>query len=225
MPKIRIERSDNGTVRCDDRCVRGGLRERKTVAEERSIPRTQREKDDCFDMYRSVETRNSDPARRGTSGKEPLQLWFVASMIAALGAFCIFMDSIFVTSMGVTLRLASFEILMFPSETAEALPSCVVYMSAIPFVFLVMFLLFAFMREKAFDKASLVLIAVPVFVIVVLIHWSDQIMNYGTGYLYSLSPGYGVLGEIGCSVALLIVTACHWVTGFVSQKRTVFRRR
>ena len=225
MPKIRIDRFDNVPVRCDDTHVRSGLRERQTIADDRRIPLTQREKDDCFDMYRSTETRRSNPAMKKTSGKEPPQLWFVASIIAAFGAFCLFMDSVFVTSMGVTLKLASFEILMSPSESAGSLPSCAVYMSAIPFVFLIIFGMFAFLKERVFEKASLVLIAVPVFIIAVLVHWSSQIMNYSAGYMYSLSPGYAVLGEIGCSVALIIVTVYHLVTGFVIQKRTAFRRR
>ena len=225
MPKIRIERFDNVPVRCDDTHVRTGLRERQTIAEDRKIPLTQREKDDCFDMYRSTETRRSNPVRRKTSGKELPQLWFVACIIAAFGAFCLFMDSVFVTSMGVTLKLASFEILMSPSESAGSLPSCAVYMSAIPFVSLIIFGMFAFLKERVFEKASLVLIAVPVFIIAVLVHWSSQIMNYSAGYMYSLSPGYAVLGEIGCSVALIILTVCRMVTGFVIPKRTAFRRR
>ena len=224
MPKIRIERSDNGPVRCDT-YVRSGLRERQTIIEDRKIPLTQREKDDCFDMYRCTETRRPNPVRKKTSNKEPPQLWFVASIIAAFGAFCLFMDSVFVTSMGVTLKLASFEILMKPSELEGSLPSCAIYMSAIPFVFLIIFGMFAFLRERVFEKASLVLIAVPIFIIAVLVHWSNQIMNYSAGYMYSISPGYAVLGEIGCSVALIIVTVCHLVTGLVSQKRMTSRRR
>ena len=225
MPRIRIDRFDNGPIRSDDTRIRGGLRERQTIIEERNIPLTQREKDDCFDMYRITEKKRSCTVRKRTSGKEPPQLWFVASIIAALGAFCLFMDSVFVTSMGVTLKVASFEILMSPSETAGSMPSCAVYMSAVPFVFLAMFGMFAFMKDRAFEKASLVLLAVPVFVIVVLIHWSSQILDYNAGYMYSLSPGYAVLGEIGCSAALIIVVASRLVMEFIAQKRMSFRRR
>ena len=225
MPKIRIDRFENDAIRCSDGYVRGGLRERQTTTEERQVPLTQREKDDCFDMYRTVETRRPAPAKKKTMGKELPQLWFVASIIAAFGAFCIFVDVIFVSELGVTLKMASFEILLSPSESAEALPSCAIYMSAVPLVFLIIFGLFAFLKEKAFDKASMVLIAVPIFVIVLLIFWSNQIGNYSASYAYSLSAGYAVLGEIGCSVGLIIITVCHLVMEFVSQKRTAFGRR
>ena len=224
MPRIRIDRFDNG-IRCDDGYVRGGLRERQTISEERNVPLTQREKDDCFDMYRTADTRRQNPVRKKTNGKELPSLWFVASIIAAFGAFCMFIDSIFVTELGITQKLASFEILLSPSESSAVLPSCALYMSAIPFVFLIMFGLFAFMKEKAFEKASLVLIGVPLMLIVLLIFWSGQISSYSASYIYSLSPGYAVLGEIGCSVGLIIVTVCHLVMGFVSQKRTPVRRR
>ena len=225
MPKIRIERFDNGSNRCDDGYVRGGLRDRQTYSDDRQVLRTQREKDDCFDMYRSAEARGPCTVRKKISGRETPQLWFIASIITALGAFCMFVDSIFVTSMGVTLKVASFEILMSPSKAAGSMPSCAIYMSAIPLVFLVMFGLFAFMKDKAFEKASLILMAVPLFVIVVLVHWSNQILSYGADYMYSLSPGYAVLGEIGCSVALIIVVASRLVMEFVTEKKISFRRR
>ena len=225
MPKIKIDRFDNGPIRCSDGYVRGGLRERQTITEDRQIPLTQREKDDCFDMYRTVETGRPGPAKRKMKGKELPQLWFVASIIAVFGAFCIFMDSIFVTELGVTMKLASFEILLSPSESSAVLPSCAIYMSIVPLVFLIIFGLFAFLKEDAFKKASMILIAVPIFVIVVLIYWSSQISNYSASYTYYLSPGYAVLGEIGCSVGLIIVTVCHLVMEFISQRRTSFRRR
>ena len=225
MPKIKIGRYENGPVRGSGKNTRCGLRGRQSTVEEDPVPLTQREKDDCFDMYSIVEKRRPNQNGRKGAKRENIQFWHIASIIAALGAFCIFMDSIFITSMGVTLKLASFEILMSPSDAAESLPSCATYMSAVPLVFLAVFVMFAFMKEDAFDKASLVLMAIPVFIIAALIYWGDQIGRHGSGYLYDVSPGYAFLAEIGCAVALIIVVACQRVMGRISQNKTPFSRK
>ena len=225
MPKIRIDRFDNGSYRCDDGHVRSGLRDRQTNYDGGQILRTQREKDDCFDMYRSTDTVRTSPVRKRASNRETSKLWYVAGIIAALGAFCLFVDSVFITVEGMTFRLASFEILLKASDVASAMPSCVVYMSAIPLVFLGLFLLFIVMKERSFEKASLIVVAISVFIIAMLIHWTKQIESYRAGYMTYLDPGYSLLVEIGCAGALIIVVACQWIMAYVSQNRTSLRRR
>ena len=226
MPKIKIDRTIIGPSYDTDRSDRNRLRDRKYEQNDEPIQLTQRQKDDRFDMFRiDIDDRRKQPDRkkRGRVRELP-QLWFVASIIAAMGMFCIFSESIMINSMGMTYRLNSFEILLRASDVAVAMPSCTVYMSAIPLVFMVVFGLFAFLKENAFDKASLAMIAVLVFIVAVQLFWSGQLIRYGDGYLLTLTPGYGVLIEIGCAVALIIVIACQRIMDTVTSKRTAYSK-
>ena len=226
MPKIKIDRTIIGPSYDTDRNCRNRLRDRKYEQNDEPIQLTQRQKDDRFDMFRiDVDDRRAQHNRKKRrQAREVPQLWFVASVIAALGMFCIFTESIMISDMGVPLRLNSFEILMNASDVSFAMPSCTLYMSAIPLVFMVLFGVLAFLKEEAFDKASLAMIAASVFIVVVQIFWSGQLMRYGDGYLLTMTPGYGVLIEIGCAVALIIVIACQRIMGAVTAGRKAYSK-
>ena len=92
MPKIKIDRTIIGPSYDTDRSDRNRLRDRKYEQNDEPIQLTQRQKDDRFDMFRiDVDDKRKQPDRkkRGRVRELP-QLWFVASIIAAMGMFCIF---------------------------------------------------------------------------------------------------------------------------------------
>ena len=216
MPKIKINRT-NGQYHQSSPPQRRGLRDSHYDREAVELPPTQRERDDFFDMYRIDDNGNRGnrrpPAakRRNDDGRP--KLWYLACLVAALGAFCLFVDSVSINVTGIPIRLTSLEILTRSSEIAGGLPDCAMYMSAVPAVFLIILGTFAFLKEDAFEKGYLALIAVSVFVIVVQIHWMGQIADSGIGYLLTYSSGTAELIEIGCSVALIAITVCQrvWV--------------
>ena len=221
MPRLKLD--DNGDVpyrRCGP--SGNGLRSKQYIREEDPVPRSQREKDDRFDMYRNdgpKAQRVSAPIVRRTASDGPRQLWFVACLVCALGAFCIFADSITIGMMGIPVRLTSFEVILGSADSPYALPANVVYMSAMPAVFMIMFAVFAFLKEETFNKGSLALIAVSAFVIVIAIYWSIQVKEVCIGYIYEFVPGLGVIIEVMCAFALIIVTACQWCMNLAEAKK------
>lgn len=221
MPRLRLD--DYGEAPNRRYGAAGnGLRNNQYIREEETVPRTQREKDDRFDMYRNEEPKVrrqtvTRPKMKGSHG--PRQLWFVACMICAMGAFCIFADSINITVMGIPVRFASFEILLGTADYSGSIPGQVVYMSAMPLVFMAMFAVFAYLKEDTFDKAWLALIAVAVFVIVLQVNWCAKLPGPDMYNLIEYIPGYGVFIEIASAVGLIIVIVCQRILGTVATRK------
>ena len=222
MPRLKLD--DNGDVpyrRCGP--SGNGLRSKQYIREEDPVPRSQREKDDRFDMYRNdgpKAQRVSAPIIRRTAADGPRQLWFVACLVCALGAFCIFADSITIGMMGIPVRLTSFEVILGSADSPYALPANVVYMSAMPAVFMIMFAVFAFLKEETFNKGSLALIAVSVLVIVLQINWCGKLPAADMLNMIRYTPGYGVLIEIACAVMLIIVITAQRILNAVAAGRS-----
>ena len=225
MPRLKL--NDDVIVPCrrSGSPRENGLRSNQYTYEGDPVPRTQREKDDRFDMYRDDQrtvqrTKTQRPKKKRTH--EPKQLWYAASLICAVGAFCLFSGSVMVYDYGIVLRLTSFDVLQYAIKSPGALPSPVVCMSAMPAVFAVMFILFAFMKERTFDKASLALVAISVFVIVLQIFWTAQMSKAEKGYGYELVPDYGIMIEIACAVGLMIVIACQRIMNIMAVRKDVW---
>ena len=216
MPKIRIKET-RGQYQQHAPTPRRGLRDNRYYCEATEPPATQREKDDFFDMYRIDDDGNRGNRRPATKKRknenDRPRLWYLVCLVAALGAFCLFVDSVSINVTGIPIRLTSLEILTRSSDVAGNLPDCALYMSAVPAVFLIIFGTFAFLKEDAFEKGYLALITVSVFVIIVQIHWMGQIADSSIGYLLTYSSGTAELIEIGCSIALIAITVCQriWV--------------
>ena len=220
MPRLRLD--DYGDAPSRRYGAAGnGLRNKQYTYEEDAVPRTQREKDDRFDMYRNDEQRVHRPTTRPKmrGSHEPRQLWFVACLICAMGAFCIFADSINITVLGVPIRFASFEILLGTADYSGSIPGQVVYLSAMPIAFMVMFALFAYLKEETFNKAWLALIAVAIFVIVLQINWCAKLPGPDMYNLIEYIPGYGVFIEIASAVGLIIVIVCQRILSTVNLRK------
>ena len=220
MPKIRIEGYGNAGYRSN--CTVRGLRD--------DIQQDRMDRDDCFDMYRndigipSVKRAPVVRKDKKTNSDGP-QLWFIASMISAFGMFCMFIDVLTIDEYVFVMRVTPFEMLIGSAITDITIPSCILYLSLMPLVFMVIFGLFAFLREKVFDKASLALIAVSVFVIVADFHWMKEISVYSaTQYLVDYTAGLGVLIEMVCSIALIIVVVCKMILSHVWCARSSYSR-
>lgn len=229
MPKIRFSEHQNGYQDGNQTGQRRGLRSGQEN-EEVHIPGTQREKDDYFDLYRVDGRRNG--CRRPSPGPKKkrnagggFQMWYLACLIAALGSFCVFMDSAVVSFNGIPVSLSGISILASATNLPPSVPGYVLYISLIPLLSAGISVTFAIMKEEAFDKASLVMIALTVFAIAVLFYWSDALMKYGN-WSMSYSPGTGVIVEIGCCIALLIVIVCQRIIcrGLL-QEMSFIRRR
>lgn len=221
MPRLRLD--DYGDAPCRRYGAAGnGLRNNQYIHEEDTVPRTQREKDDRFDMYRDETPRAHRQPVTGTRTRgshEPRQLWYVACLLCAMGAFCIFADSITVTVMGIPLRFASFEILLGTANYSEGIPGQVVYMSVMPIAFMILFAVFAYLKEEAFNKAWLALIAVAVFVIVIQVNWCAKLPGPDMYNMVEYIPGYGVFIEIASAVALIIVIVCQRILLTVAGRK------
>ena len=221
MPRLRLDDFGDGPSRRFG-ATGNGLRSNQYAYEEDTAPRTQREKDDRFDMYRDEAPRiQRRPAvRPKTRGShEPRQLWFVACLICALGAFCIFADSINITVLGIPLRFTSFEILLGTADSSELVPGQVVYMSAMPIAFMIMFALFAYLKEDTFNKAWLALIAVAVFVIALQVNWCTKLPRPDIYNTVEYIPGDAVIIEIACAVGLIIVIVCQRILSTVAVRK------
>jgi len=223
MTKIKIDRNRDGSYQ--QPFSGKGLRCNQSGAREDIAPVSQRERDECFDMYRNdgrtrMSAKGNASVRKTVvkSGGGGFQLWQIACLISALGAFCLFADSICINITGIPVRMMSFEMLYGGGSLSEDLPACATYMSAMPLVFIVLFGVFAYMKETAFEKAYLALIAVSVFVTVMLVYWSGQVANYSQEFLLSFSPGYAVIIEIGCSIALALVVVCQKLLGYMGSR-------
>lgn len=218
MPRLRLD--DNGDVpyhRCGT--TGNGLRNKQSTYADETVPHTQRDRDDRFDMYRNdvsgTNRQAADPKTKVSRG--PRQLWFAACLVCALGAFCIFADSVTIEMMGVPVRLASFEVLLGSAD--YSIPAQIVYISAMPIAFLIMSAVFACLKEDTFDKAWLALIAVSVLAIILLINWCTELPDYGAYSVNEILPGYGVFIQIGSAVGLIIVIACQRILGTVAGKK------
>lgn len=222
MPRLRLDNNSDVPYRRYGPPSGNGLRNRQHMHEDRTVPLTQREKDDRFDMYRNdgrTAQRAPSPRCRKYRRGEPRQLWFVACIICAFGAFCFFSDSVTIKALGLTFRFTSIEVLCDMGDFSDYLPEQVVYLSAVPILFTVLFAMFAFLKEKVFEKGSLALIAVSAFVIVIAIYWSIQVKEVCIGYIYEFVPGLGVIIEVMCAFALIIVTACQWCMNLAEAKK------
>lgn len=150
---------------------------------------------------------------------EPRQLWFIACLMCAFGGFCLFSDSLILDYLYFNLRVESFEVLIGALKEPGLFPTPVVFMSAMPVVFIVMSAVFAYFKEMAFEKLSLALIAVSVMVIVMQLFWTVQISKMRIGDSYNTTPGYAVLIEIACAVGLIIVIVCQRILSTVAVRK------
>jgi len=225
MPKIKINRNSNGS---SQQPFQGkGLRSNQGGVREEITPQSEREREECFDMYRSDGRGRSVPRRTSSprtvavrKEHQGFQLWQAACLICALGAFCMFADCLIVRMDTVPVRLLSYEILYGNGSLSGSIPACSMYMALIPLVFVVLFGVFAYMKEEAFEKAYLALISVPVFVIVILFYFSRQVMDYSQDILLSFQPGHAMFIEIGCSILLAILVICQRALGYLSSAKT-----
>lgn len=217
MPRIKFNKQDTKGPRDNRGGQRRGLRSSQEDIFESYSGRTS---NDDFDMYRNDDRRPKRTSKRRGGGESGhIQFWYAASLIAALGAFCIFVDSVIVSTPDVSMTASGLSILMGSIGDTSRLPACVTYLSAMPLINLMMFGVFAVMKENAFKKGSLALIVLSVFEIVLLIRWSSQIMSYNTGYLTGIYPGTAVLIEIGCCVAMVAVIIAQMVVSRFSSDR------
>ena len=92
-------------------------------------------------------------------------------------------------------------------------------MSAMPFAFMVMFAVFAYLKEETFNKAWLALIAVSIFVIALQINWCAKLPGPDMYNLVEYIPGYGVFIEIASAVGLIIVIVCQRILGTVAVRK------
>ena len=211
MPKIRFDkqRPMNDEHPQND-CMRRGLRS----SQHRNDPHCETVRDIDFDMYRI----DFDAKRKGQKRRKPvgnkmkndheIRLWHIACLISALGVFCIFVDAVRVEVGGIPISLTSLSVLTGSIDPSVTIPQYATFLSAVPLMFLSMFILFAYLRNDVFNKASLAIIAMSIATMAVTIHWSGQIMDCNLGYMTRLYPGNGILIEIGCSIALVIVAVC-----------------
>ncbi len=214
MPKIRIEGYGDAVIRRNDRD--SGLRG-SYVQEERKV------RDDCFDMYRNdrrmVQNDRSVVRKVRKKEKDGPQLWFIASIISALGMFCLFVNTMSVSILGISVCFTPLEVLTGTKEIGIDLPPCLMYLSLMPFVFAIIFGVFVHMKDKAFDRAPLALIAAAVFVIAADLYWAIQISEFGDVYLVSFSAGLGVLIEIVCSLAIMMLVAYRIIITRIQSAR------
>ena len=219
MPKIKTDRFGYDAYSDDVYASRKGLRNNQYRDAEERFPRTQREKEECFDMYRIDDTRCRRPGKRianvpkKRNGDDGPQLWYIACIISALGAFCIFVNSLIVTDDLYSVPVDSLTVLMGALKKPGVMPQAAICISAMPLVFLIMTVVFAVMREKVFEKAHLALITACIFVIVMLFYFSSKLSNFTVGHFAPYSAGYSILIEIGCGIALIIVIVCKKVMG------------
>ena len=209
MPKIKFNGQNSSYT--NEMPARKGLRS-EPEHDDVYIPRTQREKEEYFDLYRT-DVRKKEHARpRPKSRTQPegrFQLWYAACLISALGMFCILADAVIVSADGISIGMDGLSIIASMSKSSR-IPAYITYMSFIPLVFGAMFGTFVLLKEKAFDRASLVLIAASVFIIAVQCYWSKELMELGNWEI-GYTPGLGIIVEIGCSIALLVVIICQRV--------------
>ena len=223
MPKIKFNGQNSYS---NEMPARKGLRSEPEY-DDIYIPRTQREKEEYFDLYRT-DGRKKECARPRPKPKAPsegrFQLWYAACLISALGMFCILTDAAIVSADGISIGMDGLSIIASMSKSSR-IPAYITYMSFIPLVFAAMFGTFVFLKEKAFDKASLVLIAASVFIIAVQCYWSKELIELGNWEI-SYTPGLGIIVEIGCSIALLVVIICQRVlNGGLLQEVSFISRR
>ena len=196
-------------------------RSNRYIHVEDETPRSQREKDDRFDMYRNDQppVRRMPAPRIKNTAHEPRQLWYVACLICALGAFCLFADSVMVVIEGLPIRLTSVEVLFNSSYLTGDVAKPVVVMSALPIAFIGLSAAFAVMKEKSFEKASMVMIALPVIIIVLNIFLAEKIVKYNTP-LIQIAPGFSFMIQIACSVGVIIVVICQRIICTIKANRS-----
>jgi len=219
MPRLKLDDSGNVPGRRYGQQSGNGLRSNQYTYTEDITPRTQREKDDRFDMYRN----DQPPVRRTAAPKfksishEPRQLWYIACLICALGSFCLFTDSVIVELEDYPMRLTSLEVLLDWDYLSGYGSQPIKMLSALPIVFIGMAAVFAVMKEKVFEKAPLVMIALPVAVIVLDIYLAKK-MTVSTLY-YQITPGTSLLIQVACCIGLIIVVVCQRMMCFANTKK------
>lgn len=218
MPRLKLDYEETPYRRYGQQTA-NGLRSNRYTYVEDETPRSQREKDDRFDMYRNDQppVRRRAVPRIGKTIHEPRQLWYVACLICALGSFCLFTDSIIVMIEDCPMRLTSVEVLMNRDYLSGYAAKQVLMLSALPIIFIGLFAVFAVMKEKVFEKASLVMIALPIAVIILDIYLAKKI-TVNTLYV-QMTPGTSLMIQVACSVALIIVVLCQRMMCFANVKK------
>ena len=221
MPRLKLDYEDAPYRRYGQQ-TGNGLRSKRYAYTEDETPRTQREKDDRFDMYRNDQPpiHRAAPRIRKETSHGPKQLWYVACLICALGSFCLFTDSIILEIENCPMRLTSLEVLLESDCLSGYATRPIVILSALPVVFIGLFAVTAVMKEKVFEKASLVMIALPVTVIVLGIYLAKKVM-INTLYI-QIVPGTSLMILIACCIGLIIVVACQRIMCFVNVKKSAW---
>ena len=114
-------------------------------------------------------------------------------------------------------RLTSLEVLLNHDELSGYAAKQIMVLSALPVVFIGLFVVFAVMKEKVFEKASLVMIALPVAVIVLDIYLAKKITV--NALFIQMTPGTSLMIQVACSVALIIVVVCQRIMCFANVKK------
>jgi hypothetical protein len=222
MPRLKLDYEDAPYRRYGQQ-TGNGLRSNRYAYTEDGVPRTQREKDDRFDMYRNDQPlvrRTAAPrVKKGTSNG-PKQLWYIACLICALGSFCLFTDSIIIELEDWPMRLTSLEVLLKWDDLSGYGAGPIKIFSALPIAFIGMFAAFAIMKEKVFEKAPLVMIALPVAVIVLDIYLAKKI-TVNTLY-FQMVPGTSPMIQVACCIGLIIVVACQRIMCFANVKKSAW---
>ena len=219
MPKIKFDKESKGpavSTRTERRGFRDGIRSEP-------LPRAKDENDECFDMYRiDLPMERKMPRRRSGDRKRVVrkdhQLWYAACLISALGAFCIFVDSVRLMTLESMVSMTSLEILM-GSASVKGLPSAMIVTAAMPIVYLCMSVLFAVLKERSFDRPALALLSLTIAAIVIQVYSMRKIADFKMGPLCYLAPGTAGMIEIGCSIALMIVIGYDMVRKGLSNRK------
>ena len=219
MPRLKLD-YDETPYRRYGQQTGNGLRSNRYTYVEDETPRSQREKDDRFDMYRNDQPpvrRTAAPKIKKNAAHGPRQLWYIACLICALGSFCLFTDSIILEVEDIPMRLTSLEVLLNSDLLSDYGTRPILMMSALPVVFIGLFAVFAVMKEKAFEKASLVMIALPATVIALGICLAKK-MTINTPYI-QIAPGTSLMILIACCIGLIIVVVCQRIMFFADVKK------
>lgn len=225
MPKIKFDRKEE-YVQEQPKVPRTGLRAETGRAPEIQYPRTEREKEDCFDMYRidwngkgrQGRVSRGPPRGKMTARKDGPQMWYAVCLLAALGAFCIFCGCITVEIGSITLSYTPMDVMM--NARKHLFPDGSLYLALMPLAYIGIFVACAYMKEDVFEKPMILMLTAGI-PMAVLAYEGYEVMNAPMELFVSYYPGIGVLLEIACSIGIIGIAVCQ---RFLSSGRTPARR-
>lgn len=207
--RTAVRKGGGGYIRgrMPDPPARIGLREDARTGDKerqmRPFPRTDKEINACFDLYRDDRKRRSDD--RGPYGRVNVPYWYIASIFSALGASCVFIDCIESNESNAPVGISMLDVLMEPSIHTQMLPGHLLCVALVPILYIVLLGLLSCWKDLIFQNYIPTMI-LPIIATAISVYSWVELTDMLTNSLGYCSMGNAIPIQSVCG-SLILLTA------------------